>query len=232
MTYIIIVIIIGIIVFVYAKNPKISNILSSGKDADSPAKIQDADLIKTLLSLEKESLDELLKLYKNQFGRGAERYARNTFEKWKAGKVRPNRQTFERFLIQLPSAMSYDLKCEVLRRLMGEFCSKNDYSLSVYTDDWETTLEPMVKRIIDNSYTVELPRIIEKKLEWLANGEMEMAKNILRRTQIEESKIAVSMLRTEMSQIGNLLAGLKGKSRVTHRLKFPYGTVTLEIKRR
>lgn len=232
MEYLIGFIILGIIVFIYAKNSTSFNIISPEHSAESPPKIQDADLIKVLLSLNKESLDELLKLYKNQFGRGAGRYARNTFQKWKVGKVRPNRQTFERFLIQLPNAMSYDLKCEILRRLMEEFCSKNDYSLSVHTDDWETTLEPMIRRIIDNSYTINLPRIIEEKLEWLANGEMETAKNILRRTQIEESKIAVSMLRTEMSGIETMLAELKGKSRVTHRLKFPYGTITLEIKRR
>lgn len=232
MDYLIGIVVIGIIIFVYAKSSTQFNILSANTASDLPVKIQDADLIKTLLSLDEESLDELLKLYKSQFGRGAGRYARQTFKKWKTGKVRPNRQTFERFLIQLPAVMSFDLKCEVLRRLMEEFCSKNDYSLSVRTDDWEATLEPMIRRIIDNSYTVNLPRIIQEKLEWLANGEMQIAQNILRQSQIEESKIAVSMLRTEMSGIETMLAQIKAASRITHRLKFPYGTITLEIKRR
>lgn len=232
MEYLIGIIIIGIIIAVCAVIPKIYNKFSSENQSDLPVKIQDADLIKTFSNLEKESFDEILKLYKNQFGRGAARYARKTFQKWKSGKVRPNRQTFERFLIQLPTVMSYDLKCEILRRLMVEFCSKNDYQLTVYTDDWETTLEPMVKRIVDNSYTVELPRLIEKKLEWLANGEMRTAQKILRQTQIEESKIAVSLLRTEMSEIEKLLVEIKGESRVTHRLKFPYGTINLEIRKR
>lgn len=227
-----IILILGIIIAACAVVPKILNKFASDTESDLPAKIQDADLIKTILSLEKESLDEILQLYKNQFGRGAGRYARNTFKKWQAGEVRPNRQTFERFLIQLPAAMSYDLKCEVLRRLMEEFCSHNDYNLTVYTDDWERTLEPMVKRIIDNSYTVELPRVVEEKLEWLANGEMQIAQKILRHTQIEESRIAVSMLRSEMTSIESLLAETKGVSRVTHQLKFPYGTITLEIKKR
>lgn len=216
-----------------AAAPLIKNKLAEKREtAEANRVYDDANLIKTLLSLDKESLDELLLLYKNQFGRGAGRYAQNTFKKWQAGEVRPNRQTFERFLIQLPTVMSYDLKCEVLRRLMEEFCSKNDYNLTVFTDDWEQTLEPMVTRIIDNSYTVELPRIVEEKLEWLANGEMQTAQKILRQTQIEESRIAVSMLRSEMNSIENLLAATKGKSRVTHQLKFPYGTITLEIKKR
>ena len=232
MEYLIIILAVGIIVFIYATHSEILDIISPEVKADSPAKIQDADLIKTLLSLEKESLDELLQLYKNQFGRGAGRYAEQTFKKWQNGKVRPNRQTFERFLIQLPSAMSYDLKCEILRRLMEEYCSKNDYRLTVFTDDWEQTLEPMVRRIIDNSYTVELPGVVESKLEWLANGEMQTAQKILRQTQVEESRLAVSMLRAEMANIETLLREIKGDNRVTHRLRFPYGTITLEIKKR
>lgn len=232
MNYIIGFVIIGIIVFICANGSKVFNIISPEISSDSPTKIQDADLVKTLLSLDEESLDELLKLYKNQFGRGAGRYARNTFQKWKAGKVRPNRQTFERFLIRLPKVMSYDLKCEILRRLMEEYCSKNDYRITVFTDDWETTLEPLVKQIIDKSYTAELPRVIEEKLHWLADGEMQTAQNILKESRIKESRLAASMLREDISEIETLLAGIKGASRITHRLKFPYGIVTLEIKRR
>ena len=162
MIYLFVAIIIGIVIATYLNRAKVSAIISPEAAADSPAKLQDADLVKSLLSLDEKLLDELLELYKNQFGRGAERYARRTFQKWKAGKVRPNRQTFERFLIQLPKVMSYDLKCEVLRRLMQEYCLKNDYAISVFTDDWETTLEPLVKRIIDKS-TLLSCRVRSKK---------------------------------------------------------------------
>lgn len=217
---------------IYAIRHGAFNIISPKTSSDLPTKIQDADLVKTLLSLDEESLGEILQLYKNQFGRGAGRYARKTFQKWKAGKVRPNRQTFERFLIQLPKVMSYDLKCEVMRRLMEEYCSKNAYRISIFTDDWETTLEPLVKQIIDKSYTAELPRLIEEKLDWLANGEMQIAQKILKESQVKESYIAVSVLREEISDIEKLIVEVKGESRVTHQLKFPYGTVILEIKRR
>lgn len=232
MNYLIAAVIVAVPVYIYFIRPKFLERAPHVIAPDSPLKIQDADLIKSLLSLDETSLQELFQLYRNQFGRGAGRYAQNTFRKWKAGKVRPNRQTFERFLIQLPKAMSYDLKCEVLRRLMEEYGSKNDYRISVFTDDWEETLEPLVKQIIDKSYTAELPAVIEEKLRWLANGEMQTARDILKKSQIEESRIAVSLLRQEFSGIENLLAELRGSSRLTHRLKFPYGTITLDIKRR
>lgn len=198
----------------------------------SRQKIHNTELVKTLLNLEEESLDKLFQLYKDEFGTGAARYARQTYQKWKDGKVRPNRQTFERFLVHLPKVMSYDLKCEVLRHLMEEYCARNDYQLSVFTDDWEETLTPLVKNIIDKPYTAELPKPIEEKLKWLSEGEMQIAQDILKKSQVEESKIAVSMLRQEFENIENLLAETAGKHKVTHKLKFPYGTITLNIKRR
>jgi hypothetical protein len=196
------------------------------------SKFHDSEIIKTLLELDEEKLERLFDLYKNEFGAGAARYARRTYRKWKAGKVTPTRKTFERFLIHLPKVMDFDLKCEVLRHLMEEYCGKENYNLTVYTDDWETTLEPLVRKIIDKPYTAELPAEIEEKLRWLSEGEMQIARQILRRSQVEEGKIAVSMLRQEFADIKNLLENAKGKPKVTHQLKFPYGTINLEIKRR
>lgn len=197
----------------------------------APTEIPDSELVNLLLSLDEKSLNELFKLYKNKFGRGAAYYARRTYLKWKAGRVRPNRQTFERFFVQLPKVMSYDLKCEVLRKLMQEYAAKDVYELTVSVDDWEEKLTPLIKTMTEKAYTAALPHLIEEKLQWLAEDEMQIARKILRNSQIEEGKIAVSMLRREIADIENLLEKTKGKSRVTHRLKFPYGTINLEIKR-
>ena len=96
---------------------------------------ENAELIKVLFDLEEEPLDELFRLYKEQFGDNAARYARHTYRKWKAGEVRPNRQTFNRFLLHLPKVMSFDLKCEVLRELREAYCARDNYELTVHTDD-------------------------------------------------------------------------------------------------
>lgn len=188
--------------------------------------------MKVLLGLNQESVEKLLGLYKEEFGEGAARYARKTYRKWENGDVRPIKQTFERFLTHLPKVMDYDLKCEVLRHLMEEYCAKDKYDLTVYTDDWEETLEPLVRKIIDKPYTATLPVQIEKRLRWLAEDEMQIAESILKKSQVEEGKIAVSMLKAEFANIHNLLENKKGKPKVTHELKFPYGTIYLEIKRR
>lgn len=198
----------------------------------SRQEFRNSEILKVLLNLNEDSLNQLFKLYKESFGKGAAAYARKTYRKWKNGQVHPNRQTFERFLLHLPKVMSYDLKCEVLRHLMEEYCSQETYQVTVYTDDWEKTLTPLVQQIIDKPYTAELPLEVQKKLTWLADGEMQLAQQILKQSQVEEGKIAVSMLRQEFANIETLLAETKLKPKVTHQLKFPYGTINLNIKRR
>lgn len=211
-------------------NPEAFSLLRGASEPEP--EVRHGKLISVLLGLDEKALEELLALYKKEFGAGAARYARKTHRKWKAGEVRPVRQTFERFLVHLPKVMSYDLKCDVLRAFMEEYAGKDNYELKVYTDDWEEKLTPFVRQIIDKAYTAQLPIEIERKLRWLGDGDMKMAQDILRRSQAEEGRIVVSLLRDEFANIEKLLGATRLKPKVTHELKFPYGTITLSIKRR
>lgn len=202
------------------------------KKKKKPKKIHHKEILKVLLGLDDEKLDELLELYKQEFGKGAARYARKTYRKWEKGEVKPIKQTFDRFMVHLPKVMEFDLKCEVLRHLMEEYCAKDNYSLTVYTDDWEETLEPLVKKFIDQPYNANLPKQIEDKLKWLAYDDMEAARKILAESKVQEGRIAVSMLRQEFENIEHVLENTKGKRRVTHKMRFPYGIIDLEIKHR
>ncbi len=205
----------------------------SRKKKEKVEKIPNREILKVLLGLDDKRLDKLLELYKQEFGKGAARYARRTYRKWESGEVRPIRQTFERFLLHLPEVMSFDMKCELLRRLMEEYCKKDSYNLTVYTDDWEETLEPLVRKVIDKPYNTNLPKQIEDRLKWLAHDDMQAAERILKQSQVEEGKIAVSMLREEFANIEHLLENTKGRRRkVKHKLKFPYGIINLEIRKR
>ena len=193
---------------------------------------QNAELIKVLLDLEDEPLDDLFKLYKDQFGDNAARYARHTYRKWKAGEVRPNRQTFNRFLLHLPKVMSFDLKCEVLRELREAYCAKDNYKLTVHTDDWKETLAPLVQSIITRANDAELPQKVLERLHWLAGDDMQIARELLARSQTRQSLDALSLLAKEFSNIERLLDNAKGTGKVTHVLRLPLGTITLKIKAR
>lgn len=199
---------------------------------NSRKKFDQSKLVGVLLGLDDRALGELLELYKKEFGDGPARYARRTYKKWKTGKTRPTTQTYERFLVHLPKVMTYDLKCEVLRHFLYEYTPKDNHQLDVSIDEWEKKLTPLVKQIIEKAYTAQLPGEVEQKLRWLGEGDMIAAEAILRASQAEESKIMVSMLRDEFANIEKLLKEGQLKPKVTHVLKFPYGTIKLNIKRK
>lgn len=194
-------------------------------------KLENAELIKTLLNLEEEPLNDLLALYQKEFGAGAARYARHTYRKWQAGEVRPNKQTFARFLVYLPRVMSFDLKCEVLRELREAYCAQDNYKLAVHTDDWKETLTPLVKDIIAKARAAELPAAVKERLQWLADDDMEIARAILTRSETKQSLDALAMLEKEFSNIEQLLDNAGGRGKVTHALRLPLGTITLKIKK-
>ncbi len=134
-------------------------ILTRGRSFEhqSDTRLAESKLVTVLMGLSDRSVGELLELYYKEYGPGPARYAKRTFNKWKTGKVQPATQTYERFLVHLPKVMSFDLKCEVLRHFMEEYAAKDKYELDVYTDDWEETLTPLVRQIIDKAFTAQLP---------------------------------------------------------------------------
>jgi len=193
---------------------------------------QNAELIKVLLNLDEESLPQLFALYRQEFGDGPARYAHQTYLKWKAGAVRPNRETFRRFLLCLPKVMSFDLKCEILREFREAYCSTDNHQLTIYTDNWKETLAPLVKNIIVKANEAELPDFLQKRLRWLADDDMEVARAILAKSQSRQSLHALSLLEGEFSNIEQLLDNRKGRAKVTHVLRLPLATITLHLKRR
>ena len=193
---------------------------------------KNADLVKVILSLEQKNLEDLFKLYGQEFGVGAARYARRTYNKWKSGEVNPNRQTFDRFLMHLPGVMSFDLKCEVLRKLRQEYCSKDNYQLTVDTGNWKQAVTPLVTEVVNKSYTAELPKYIEGRLRWLSADDMQVARTILAESHAQESRNAMALLEGEFDNIEHLLNATKGRGEITHIIKLPLGTITLRIEGR
>jgi hypothetical protein len=191
---------------------------------------ENAQLLRVILSLEDQPLEDLFTLYRQRFGAGAARYARHTYRKWKSGEVRPNKQTFYRFLIFLPKVMSFDLKCEVLRELREAYLPQDNYSLTVHTDDWKEKLRPLVETVLAKGKDAELPLKLKEKLSWLAEDDVEVANEILERSQAEKSLAELSLLEKEFTNIEQLLNNTNGAAKVSHVLRLPSGTITMTIK--
>lgn len=203
--------------------------LAEGRAAAPPRRIRDSDVVRVVLGLDPAAVDELFELYAREFGPGAARYARRTRRKWKAGQVRANRQTFERLLVRLPDVMSFDLKCEVLRKLRAEFCPKEHYALRVGAGDWRGAVAPLAESLVRKSCAAKLPKQVERRLKWLAGDDMAAARAILAESQARESRYALELLEREFAEIARLVGGRRG-ARVTHTVRLPAGTITLEIR--
>ena len=192
---------------------------------------ENANLVKVLLELETDQREQLFQLYKDQFGDGAARYARQTYKKWKAGTVKPNKQTFRRFLINLPHVMSFDLKCEVLRELREAYCAKDYYKVTVTTDDWKHTLTPIVESVVKKALTSELPESLRRRLTWLAEDDVATGNDILVESEARQTRNALALLENEFSNIEELLNNARGRGKVTHNLRLPMGIISIQIEK-
>lgn len=203
-----------------------------GMSARRRSSNKNAELVRVLLDLDHDSLAQLMDLYEQQFGEGAARYAKQTYEKWKSGQVKPNKQTFRRFLINLPKVMSFDLKCEVLRKLREAYCARDQYKLTVHTSDWKEKLTPLVDSLMAKKRRTELPDELQRRLIWLAEDDAQLANTLLDRSQHQQSLDALNMLDRQFHNIEDLLENADGRGKVTHTIKLPYGNIVLNVKRR
>jgi hypothetical protein len=192
---------------------------------------KNAQLIGVLMDLDTEHFDEVLALYKRTFGPGAARYARTTFKKWRSGTVLPTRQTFDRFYKFLPEEMSFDLKCEVIRKLKENYCPKDVFDLSVTTDNWKQALPPLIRSMEEKARSASLPREVTNRVAWLANGEAMAANAILAESQARETAATLAFLDQEFTNIEHLMENSNGRAIVRHTIELPYGVINLHIKR-
>jgi hypothetical protein len=192
---------------------------------------ENANLVRVLLDLEPGPREQLFRLYQEQFGAGAARYARRTYQKWKDGTVQPNKQTFRRFLINLPHVMTFDLKCEVLRELREAYCEQDNYQVTVTTDDWQKTLAPLIESVLKESLTVELPDFLQRRLTWLAEDDVTVANALLAESEARQTRNSLVQLEKEFTNIEHLLKNVRGRGRVIHELRLPLCTIVVRIEK-
>ena len=189
----------------------------------------DKDVLEKFYALSDDQFARLLNIYSAEYGAGAATYAREVFDEWKAGIVRPSAQTINRLLDSLPQVLNFDGKCELLRKLRERHRKPEHHSLKVKTDDWKSELVPLVKRIVEKAYTSNLPEIVERRLTWLSSGDMQVARALLSHSQAIEGAVAVRLLEHEMEDLEAVLKHVRGKAKITHTISLPYGNIELRI---
>lgn len=189
----------------------------------------DHDVLEKFYLLTPDQLARLLNIYSDEYGTGAATYARRTYADWKSGATRPSAQTINRLLDSLPRVLNFDGKCDLLRKLRERHHQPESHSIKVNVDDWKDRVIPLVKTVIEKAYRSNLPEVIERRLTWLASGDMQAARAILSHSQAIEGAVAVRLLQEEMQNIDAALTNLQGRKKVTHTICLPYGNIHLSI---
>ncbi|HET6974887.1 MAG TPA: hypothetical protein VFI24_01075 [Pyrinomonadaceae bacterium] len=189
----------------------------------------DKDVLEKFYVLNPDQLTHLFDIYTDRYGDGPGAYARKTYADWKTGEVRPSAQTINRLLDSLPMVLDLDGKCDLLRKLSERNRPPEKHTLKVNIDSWQSDVVPLVRTIIQKSYLANLPKPVEERLMWLANGDMQTARTILSQTQALEGAIAVRLLQQEMQNIEIALANLPRNRKISHTIYLPYGQIHLKI---
>jgi hypothetical protein len=132
-------------------------------------------------------------------------------------------------LDNLPLVLNFDGKCELLRKLRERHRKLEHHSLKVKADDWREHVVPLVKSVIQKSYRANLPEVVERRLTWLSNGDVQTARTLLAHSQALEGAVAVNLLHDEMQNIESAISNLDGRGKVTHTIRLPYGHIHLKI---
>ena len=191
----------------------------------------DKDILDIFLNLDAEKMKTLLEDYKNEYGMGAGYYARKTYKKWQSGEVRPSGQTLERLIETLPSLLDFETKCELLKKLRSGIRRKESYELNLSSSDWMDKVFPYVSNIINKSYKLELPKMVQERLEWLSDGDVQLARRILAQAEAQESRNAVELLEKEFEHIEILLRELPPSGKVKYVVELPQGKIRLNFTR-
>ena len=189
----------------------------------------DEDVLEKFYSLTPDQLARLFNIYSDEYGSGPAAYARKTFPDWQSGATRPSAQTINRLLDSLPQVLNFDGKCELLRKLRERHRKPEHHKIKVKADDWKEQVVPLVKAIIQRAYTANLPEVVERRLTWLASGDMQAARAILSHSQAVEGAVVVRLLQDEMRNLEAALINLAGKKKITHTIRLPYGHIHLAI---
>lgn len=190
----------------------------------------DYDVLEVFYNLPPAQLNRLFDIYGRRHGWKALSYARDTYLKWKNGRVTPSGQTVGRLLDILPLVIDFDAKCDLIRSLRARHRKKESHNLTVTIADWRGAVVPLVTHVIKKAYTATLPEAVEKRLTWLSSGDAQAARAILAQAEAYQGALTVRLLEHEFAAIERVLETLK-RSKVSHRITLPYGDINLTLKR-
>lgn len=159
----------------------------------------DEDVKAYLFSLPDKKLNEILETYKEKYGDKAYDYARLTIPTWKSGKRHMSGLVAGRMYSLLPPLMPLETKYKLVESLwnhVGPSSQKTFYvgSTAQKTDIKAAVNEYLIKKVIN----YEIPKKIEKRFDWLSDGDVRTKQQLLNYFRGKEKKLAEEAMNTHL----------------------------------
>lgn len=194
----------------------------------------DKDIESIFLNLDRVSRESIFEEYGAEYGNSAERYARNTYPKWKSGETKLSGQTAERLLNLLPPFLSQAKRYELIRKLRDHYMKKmhtNEHVLTSH-EHWKQDLLPVLNRVIERSSNFKLPDEIKARATWLSGGDADGAIKILTSVEQEEAKLRTAYLEVEFKRLEQYVNIVQNTETVSHIIDLPQGQIRVTIQQK
>lgn len=162
-------------------------------------------ITRIFLAMDAETVEAVLRDYRERYGDGAYAYARRTISSWQSGQVKQVGHTVMRLLEIVPHYVDLDTKFE-LARIVRDETLKRILSVRIVIDispgDDLSDLLARLKELIDAQLRIELPPGILEGQTWLSKKDAALFQQMLRdgERNLLTSKVTDFILRVRFLQ--------------------------------
>jgi hypothetical protein len=152
----------------------------------------------SFLNMNEKTLDEILSDYGAIYGNSAERYARNTFIKWKTGDTKLSGQTMERLVELVPPYLSPEDRFSLLIMVLKQHKTNSHKKTNISINVKEPTagFQELQLALNSMSHDIVLAHLSEKVMKaasWLYDDDITAARAMLAEAErLENDSIRAS----------------------------------------
>lgn len=185
---------------------------------------------KAFLELDDDALDELFLDYGAMHGDSPEKYARNTFHKWKSGATKLSGQTMERLMELVPPYLSQDQRFSILKLVLTKhqrYAPHRSIKINVKEPgEGFTELERILATMTQRDLLAHLPEKVMKAASWLYDDDITAARSMLAEADRIENEQIRARARREIELLKRTISTGQVKA-ATYTVQMPAGTLSV-----
>ena len=190
------------------------------------------DLRDAFLRLSDVDLELIFVDYAAAYGESAAIYARETYERWKYGRVKISGQTMERLIKLAPRRLPPDVRLSLLRSVLAQN-RKTGPTRRIEIDrgnPWAglRDLEDALASMSHRDVLAFLPERIMKAAAWLYDDDMTAARAMLAQAERQENDMLRGKAVGDIAMLRNLIS-TRAVNEASYRIELPTGSLDVAL---